>query len=39
VAIYPGIKVGLVEAPAFIEANLPEPVPDNFLFEAVADGI
>jgi hypothetical protein len=30
VAVDPSVEFRFIEAPAFVEANLPEPIPDNF---------
>jgi hypothetical protein len=36
VAVDPGVKIWLVEAPTLVEANFSQSVADDFLFEAVA---
>ena len=36
VGLNPFIQISFIKSPAFIQANLAEPVADNFLFEAVA---
>lgn len=36
VGFNPGVQVSFIEAPALVQANLAQTVPDNLLFETVA---